>query len=306
MIRITITSSYRLIVTVRMKRRSRVRNADQSRWPCGRAAETMQSASIFLLPHECFHRALLAPFSAMAAPPPRYRSVWNRPFGEGGSFLSNQRSNLLGDMFGLRKSLSSYGINLAVETSEISVMSLAALKRCNTTVDTGDPAARHLTRVRPAWPVRYHHCRYTVRTQQQSRHTDSGSIEANRATRLRGTWYDQDCRDDRLDIRSDNKASIRIHGSNSGVLRQHDVRLAGLPSYDSRWRSAYPLSVRRALSLSPDRLVNLPSAYSTDRAQIPGDAQHKCIRHQLSAGRRPLDHGRVAVRISTLGSMVYR
>ena len=263
----------------------------------------------------------------MAAPPPLSIPISSEPppgglASEGGSFLSNlKRSNfLLGDMFGLRKSLSGYGIDLAVqETSEMLGNVTGGTKK-GAQYDGLTQAILQLDTQRA---FGLHGGLFDISALQihgqnlSSNHlstiqTASG-IEANRATRLWELWYDQRLlEDDRLDIKVGQQSVDQefMASNNAAYFVNTMFGWPALPSYDMPGGGpAYPLSVPGVrFRYRPIDSVNLLVGVfnGSPAPNNSGDAQQQ----NASGTSFPLGGGRLIMAelqyaYPSLGSMVY-
>ena len=196
---------------------------------------------------------------ALAAPPPLSVPVTgsSNPDGTQGftGLLGNlERTNfLLGDMFGLRTLLSTYGISLALqETSEVLGNATGGVHR-GADYDGLTQAILQLDTARAfGWyggllniSALQIHGRNLSADNLDSLQTSSG-IEADRATRLWEAWYDQKFLDeDRLDIKVGQQSVDQefIYSPNGAYFVNTMFGWPLVPSYDlPSGGPAYPLS----------------------------------------------------------------
>jgi len=252
----------------------------------------------------------LAAVPALAAPPPLSVpiSADNSQSGDqsGSDFLANlKRSNfLLGDMFGLRKELSKYGMSLAVqETSEV-LGNLSGGVHRGFDYDGLTQAILQLNTQRAfGWyggtfniSALQVHGRNLSADNLATIQTASG-IEADRSTRLWELWYDQKfLAEDRADIKIGQQSVDQefIVSQNASYFINTMFGWPTLPSYDLPGGGpAYPLSAPGVrLRWRPVNAVNiLAGVYSGSPASNnTGDPQQR----NASGTNFPVHNGALA------------
>jgi porin len=302
----------------------------QSRWPRGRAAKAQSRrlrTGFIRGAGAALAVALLVPFSSIAAPPPLSIPISseqspNGAAADAGSFLSNlKRSNfLLGDMFGLRKTLSGYGIDLAVQETSEMLGNVTGGTRKGVQYDGLTQAILQLDTQRA---FGLHGGLFNISALQihgQNLSSDNLStiqtasgIEANRATRLWELWYDQKfLAEDRLDIKVGQQSVDQefIASNNAAYFVNTMFGWPALPSYDMPGGGpAYPLSALGVrFRYRPIDSVNLLVGVfnGSPASNNSGDSQQQ----NASGTSFPLGGGRLIIAelqyaYPSLGSMVY-